>query len=70
MTKKVIKLRLYLIDNGMKQTELTEKTGLSKGGIQNILNTGECTPAHRKLLSLTLGISEKEFFKLLQEYKP
>jgi len=43
MAKKIIKLRLYLTEKGIKQTELVDKTGLSKGFLQNMLNSGEAS---------------------------
>jgi len=69
MAKKIIKLRLYLTEKGIKQTELVDKTGLSKGFLQNMLNSGEASNAHVRLLSITLGLTEKEFRNLLKEYK-
>lgn len=67
--RKIINLRLYLAEKGIKQSELVQKTGLSKGFLQKILNTGKATNAHIKLMSLTLDLPEAQFIELLKEYK-
>lgn len=68
-TKKITKLRLFLIDKEINHVELVKQTGISKGGIHNIITKGKCTQPHCKLLSAALNITEEEFRNLLQEYK-
>jgi transcriptional regulator with XRE-family HTH domain len=65
--KKVPKLKLWLMKNGINQKELSERTSLSTNTINRLVNQGHATKSVIKLLSFELGLSLDELNNLLEE---
>jgi len=63
------KLKLYLLENRIEHLAISKWTGLSLGAISKFVNTGKGNKSTKKLISLYLQLSDKEFSRLLKSKK-
>lgn len=63
--KKIIPLKIYLMENEISQLKLANETGLHKNTINKLVNTGLGTKSVKELVRLYLGLEREEFSVLL-----
>lgn len=63
--KEIIPLKIYLMQNEITQSKLSQDTGLNKNTIAKLLNTGSATKSVKELVRLYLGLDKDEFTALL-----
>jgi len=64
---KVPKIKIWLMQQGINQKELSEKTSLSTNTINRLVNQGHATKSVIKLLSHELKITVEQMNELLKE---
>jgi DNA-binding Xre family transcriptional regulator len=63
--KKIMPLKIYLMENEISQLKLADETGLHKNTINKLVNTGLGTKSVKELVRLYLGLERDEFSVLL-----
>ena len=63
--KKIMPLKIYLMENEISQLKLADETGLHKNTINKLVNTGLGTKSVKELVRLYLGLEREEFSVLL-----
>ncbi len=63
--KEIIPLKIYLMQNEITQSKLSQDTGLNKNTIAKLLNTGSASKSVKELVRLYLGLDKDEFTALL-----
>jgi len=66
-TKKIPKIKIWLMEKGLNQKDLAKKTELSSNTINRFVNKGKATKSVIKLISYELGISFEELNDLLND---
>lgn len=63
--KEIIPLKIYLMENEISQSKLSQETGLHKNTINKLVNAGTGTKSVKELVRLYLGIEREQFSMLL-----
>jgi DNA-binding Xre family transcriptional regulator len=63
--KQIIPLKIYLMQNEITQTKLSDDTGLNKNTIAKLINTGHGSKATKELVRRYLELNLDEFTALL-----
>lgn len=58
-----IKIKLLMAEQGINQSELAEKCGISRQNISLTLSRGSCHPVKATKLANALGVSVREIIK-------
>jgi transcriptional regulator with XRE-family HTH domain len=66
MHKKVTGLKVWLMSNGMSQSELADNTGLHRNTVARLVNTGDGSKSVKMLIQLYLKLDKDEFDRLLE----
>lgn len=64
---KIPKIKIWLMEKGISQKDISEKTDLSTNTINRIVNTGKGSKSTLRVLALGIGISYDELLNLLVE---
>lgn len=62
MKKNITYLKMFLMENGISQTKISNETGLHKNTVSKLVRTGEGTKSVKELVRLYLGISKEDFY--------
>jgi DNA-binding Xre family transcriptional regulator len=68
--KKIPKIKIWMMENGINQKDLAERTSLSSNTINRLVNKGKATKSVIKLISLELDVSVDKLNELLKESEP
>jgi len=66
VVKKITKIKIWMMENGVNQKDLAKKTEISTNTINRLINKGKASKSIIKSVSNELGISFEELNKLLE----